>query len=149
MPTHPNFFLKEMRKLGNEEGFRFFSDIDFNPRNEWDMASCDMSLGNDHVNFKVQQMPGCCAVLTVFYVYPWPRTQDNFLETLRRVEVAAKRAGFGSLLMTQVGEIEDWAWLLAKKWEMNEPFVNAKSGNKVMYLTKNLEQPGKVKGLEV
>jgi len=34
-------------------------------------------------------------------------------------------------------------------WVMSEPFINAKSGNKVVYLTKNLDQKGKVGGLEI
>jgi hypothetical protein len=32
---------------------------------------------------------------------------------------------------------------------MSEPFINAKSGNPVVYLTKNLGQEGKREGLEV
>lgn len=147
MPAHPNFFLREMNKLSEEQGFRFSSDPkDFNALNEWDRAICEIKDGNKGGVFQVQQMPGCCAVLTVFYVYPRPMVQEQFIATLDKIELAAKKAGFGSLLMAQTGKFEDWNWL--DGWEISESFINAKSGNGVMYLTKDLEQPGKVKGLE-
>lgn len=135
-----------MNKLADEQGFWFSSDPGFfDGRNEWDRAICEIKDGNKGGVFQVQQMPGCCAVLTVFYVYPRPMVQEQFLVILNKIELAAKKAGFGSLLMAQTGKLEDWLWL---DWEISQPFMNAKSGNNVMYLTKDLNQPGKVKGLE-
>lgn len=148
MPAHPNFFLREMNVLAHDEGFKFESTPKaFSPLNEWDDAFCEID-GVDGGLFHAQQMPGCCAVLVVSHVYPKKMTQENFLKILERVEKAAKKAGFGSLLMAQTGQPENWEFLMNKGWDIDAPFVNAKSGNHVMYISKNLEQPGKVKGLE-
>jgi hypothetical protein len=146
---HPNFFLREMKNLAFADDFGFLSEPkDFTPLNEWEQAYCTIEVSGVRGTFQIQQMPGCCAVLVVFFVRPIEPTRENFLKILSKIEVAAKSAGFGSLLMAQVGTEADWNWMFLAGWILSEPFTNAKSGNKVLYLTKDLGQPGKVSGLE-
>ena len=43
---------------------------------------------------------------------------------------------------------EPWHQVLSRGWRRSDPFRNAKSGNLVVYLIKDLEQPAKREGLE-
>jgi len=79
-----------------------------------------------------------------------------FNHVLELIEQAAHEAGFGSVMMTQVvpayskmfWKQEAWIKCLDRKWIASPAFRNAKSGNLVVYLTKDLEQKGKRQGLE-
>lgn len=110
--------------------------------------------GKYYATFMMQQMPGCCAVLTLSYVQSDPDTRREFKNIVSLVEDAARRAGFGSLILTQVphkdrvAQDEPWGLLLKDGYEMSKPFLNAKSGNQVVYLTKDLGQEKKIAGLE-
>ena len=149
--AHPNLILKTLPEVCKQRNWQFAS----NPKalwgkNEWDTIYCRVQAPKFRSSFELQQMPGCCAVLIACFIKPDPYTRDNFDEVLSAIESASYEAGFGSLLMAQV-VYDDAIWpvCLKRDWIMSDKFVNAKSGNKVVYLTKNLEQKNKRYGLEV
>lgn len=157
---HPNIILETMKNLEGKHGFIFTSQPEsFKHHSEWGMVECDLESDEFQSSFNLQQMPGCCAVLVVSYVKVWPLTQARFDRVLQLIEEAAKEAGFGSVAMTQVvpkfspmfWQEEPWILCIEPKrgWLYSKPFVNAKSGNAVVYLTKDLKQPGKRAGLEI
>lgn len=118
-------------------------------RNEWEEIRCKVETDRFTSTFNLQQMPGCCAVLIASYIHPDPFKEENFADIIRVIESAAYDAGFGSILMAQVIRHDElWPVVLKQGWEISEKFVNAKSGNKVVYLTRNLNQPGKRYGFE-
>lgn len=153
---HPNLILETMWDIVEAKGYTFKS----NPKrlqafNEWDGISCWFAMEGLEATFKLQQMPGCCAVLTVSYVNVRPYTQENFDTVLKVIEEAAYEAGFGSVVLTQCvrpdlnHQNESWVKCLDRGWVISNPFVNAKSGNSVVYITKDMEQPGKRAGMEI
>ena len=157
MVFHDNKILEAMHKLAIEKGFTFSSSPQhLNLDNEWDSVDSFIELEDIHASFQIQQMPGCCAVLTLSYVNVAPWSYDNFDTIVKLVEEAAFAAGFGSIVMTQVvpaytgymWKNEPWHQVLSRGWRRSDPFRNAKSGNLVVYLTKDLEQPAKREGLE-
>ncbi len=148
---HPNLILETLPKVCAGLNWEFKS----NPkvlwgRNEWEEIFCRVHAPKFHSTFNLQQMPGCCAVLIASFIDPDPRTPENFQEVLDVIEGASYEAGFGSVLMAQV-VYEDAIWpvCLKNKWVMSDKFINAKSGNKVVYLMKDLGQYGKRHGFEV
>jgi hypothetical protein len=153
---HDNIILETLAEMAKERKWDFKSKPDgFHGGNEWDDAYCALESERFFCRFAVQQMPGCCAALILHHVAPEPYSRKVFDEVLVAIEEATKEAGFGSLQMAQViGKrgIEDEIWsncIENGKWLMSKPFVNAKSGNDVVYLTKDMKQPGKVAGLEI
>jgi hypothetical protein len=152
---HPNLILETLREIADERGWLFGSNPkDFRAISEWDNAHCVFEDKNFRTRFEVQQMPGCCAVLIAHHVMPEPYSVSVFDESLEAIERAAFEAGFGSLMMAQVvgrrgPGVELWANCEAAGWLLSDPFINAKSGNEVVYLTKNLMQEGKREGLEI
>lgn len=105
-------------------------------------------------HFQIQQMPGCCALMTLSYVYPDPFTQENFQKIADMVADRAREGAFAAILMTQVVpkdrklDGEPWRLCLKTGWKLQEPLVNGKSGNLVSILQRNLKQPGKLRGFE-
>lgn len=157
MVGHPNLIIDTMRDLAQENGWKFES----NPNrlwgeNEWNDIHMHLATPTFKSNFHVQQMPGCCAVLIASYLRVEPYTQKNVDELIQIIETAAYNAGFGSVLMAQVVDAamkrvkaEPWGMALNRKWRITPGFMNAKSGNTVAFLFKDLEQKGKVPGLEI
>jgi len=123
--------------------------------NEWDGIHARVEGKGFYSSFALQQMPGCCAVLTASYIDPEPYKPDEFRKVVQAIAEATRRAGFGSLILTQVIKMNIplnkhvWFSIMGDGFEMSEPFINAKSGNSVVYLTKDLEQDGKIAGMEV
>jgi len=155
MVGHPNLILETLPEICEKNGWGFKS----NPKklweyNEWDAVHCQITAKDFNAIFMLQQMPGCCAVLTASYIDPNPYEQKYFALAVDAIREAAYEAGFGSLVLTQVlhyNRMEKHLWgpLLALDWEISKPFVNAKSGNRVVYLTRNLNQVAKRPGLEI
>ena len=152
---HPNLILETLAELAKEKEWKF----DSAPKrlwgeNEWKEMTCWLDTLEFKSCFKLQQMPGCCAVLIAFYIDVEPWTQEAFDAVLRAIEEAAYHAGFGSLMMAQVthpykADKAPWTLCLDRGWGITNSFVNAKSGNYVAYLTKDLGQQGKREGLEI
>lgn len=156
--AHPNLILEAMREISKEQEFKFKSrPKELGGYNEWDQIDCALNTPKFNSSFNLQQCPGCCAVLIVSYMRLDPWTKGNFDEALKIIEQAAFQAGFGSVLMTQVvgnyskmfWKNESWIKCLDRGWVSAPPFMNAKSGNIVVYLTKDLGQRVKRVGLEV
>lgn len=152
---HPNFIIRTLRELGEELGYQLqISPKALNAANEWDNIFVTFRGKENQGQFHIQQMPGCCAVLIGSYIRVHPHSQKAFDETVNLIELAARRAGFGSVMLTQTipesGDTidEPWAWILSRDWVMSPAFRNAKSGNLVVYLTKDLQQEGKKAGFE-
>lgn len=154
---HDNLILETMREIAQERGYKFKSIPEvLKGFNEWNSVNCAMFTKEFYVMFDVQQMPGCCAVLALSYVKPEPRTVENFDTVVQFVEEAAYRASFGSVVMTQVvpayskmlWKEQLWIKCLDREWVASPPFCNAKSGNLVTYLTRDLGQKGQVEGFE-
>jgi hypothetical protein len=152
---HPNLIVDTMNDIARDEGY----EIETNPphlwgQNEWDTVYVKLSDKKLQATFQVQQMPGCCAVLIASYFEIVPHTKETFNTVIGFLERANQEAGFGSLMLSQVlyeknGRKHVWGGLLDEGWEMSKPFVNAKSGNQVVYLTKDMGQKGKRNGLEI
>lgn len=156
--NHRNIIISTLRDVATENNLGMWSDPNDDKKlgfDDWGQIHVSLRKDKDlFAHFMVQQMPGCCAILTLSYVDVNPFTRANFKEVTRLVEDAAKRAGFGSLALTQVLHKdrvlvnEPWGLLLKEDYLISKPFINAKSGNRVVYLTKNLNQDGKIEGLE-
>lgn len=146
---HPNIVHVTLPEVGEEMGFktelrRGYSD--------WDVMHGRVKGEQFSATFELQQMPGCCAVLIASHIDPNPYNQETFNDTVKLIERTAHEAGFGSLMLSQVRkthiEKEPWYLLLRRGYLLSKPFVNAKSGNEVSYITKDLKQEGKRNGLE-
>ncbi len=163
---HANHILRELREVVKGTEFSVWSNPkDMAGGHDWDSVYVYLTVPNknklawnkkdlDVAVFQLQQMPGCCAIMTVSYLKNDYRV-ISFVETMAIIENAAKRGAFGSIVMTQV-IFADWplkkhSWypLVAKQgYLMSKPFVNGKSGNKIVYLIKNLGQDAKMNGFE-
>ncbi len=153
---HPNLILETLPEVCKELGWVFASRPGkLNMYNEWDGIHARVEGKGFYSSFALQQMPGCCAVLTASYIDPEPYKPDEFRKVVQAIAEATRRAGFGSLILTQVIKMNIplnkhvWFSIMGDGFEMSEPFINAKSGNSVVYLTKDLEQDGKIAGMEV
>src|SRR5882762_9091179 len=128
MVGHPNLILETLPEICERNGWVFMS----NPqklweRNEWDAVHCQIIAKDFHAKFMLQQMPGCCAVLTASYIDPMPREQHYFNQVVEAIREAAYEAGFGSLLLTQVMSyrvIGKHLWGKLVGYEMSKPFIN-------------------------
>lgn len=156
MVGHPNLILETLPEEVEKRGWT----IKHRPErlyghNEWESVEVRVHAPKFRASFQLQQMPGCCAVLIASYIDPEPRVPSTFRTMLEAIINAAYEAGFGSLMLSQVLSNDRpphkmlWGPALDMGFVMSEPFINAKSGNKVVYLTKNLGQKGKVAGLEI
>ena len=158
---HANHILEHLRDVAAERGLKCFSwPDDLAYKADWREAGVWLTKLNkkgepeyDVAQFRLQQMPGCCAILTMSYV----ETKQNEMTMLQVVELvaeAAKLAAFGSLCLTQVlrrpqPKYNEWYSLVTDGgFLMSEPFINAKSGNSVVYLTRDLGQARKMDGFE-
>lgn len=155
---HPNLIIKAMQDNQQEGGYEFKSQpANLEGATEWHPIHCTLEKDYMFASFSLQQMPGCCAVLVLSYIHPKPYTQENMDEVIKIVEQAASDAGFGSVMMTQVVPAfskmfwskEPWIRCLDREWVASPPFRNAKSGNLVTCLSKNMNQPNKKLGFEV
>lgn len=158
---HANHILEMLRDVCAERGMRCYSNPgDLAYAKDWNEAHVTLTSlnkdGKPHLDmayFKLQQMPGCCAILTMSYV-EYRKGKFEFRDAVEYVEEAARRAAFGSMVLTQVlykpeAPANDWYSIVALNgFKMSKPFINAKSGNRVVYLTKNLGQVGKMDGFE-
>lgn len=155
---HPNLIIEALRDNQEKGKYRFAS----NPKKaygkaEWNSIQCWLRIGEVEAECQLQQMPGCCAVLVLSYIRTKPYSQENVDQVIQIVEQAANDAGFGSVVMTQVvpkfsrmfWNYEPWIKCLSRGWVASAAFRNAKSGNLVTYLTKDMKQPAKREGLEV
>lgn len=155
MVGHPNLILETLPDVAKEQGLQCKSNPpNFHNFNEWNGATVLLNGPKVEAKFMVQQMPGCCAILTASYIDVWPNDRDTFNKVVHIISDAAYEAGFGSLVLTQVVFKDDitkhlWGQLPNRGFLMSEPFINAKSGNRVVYLTKNLGQKAKRAGLEI
>jgi hypothetical protein len=156
---HPNLILQTLQEVADEQGLEFNSV----PQNlaevgDWKQILVRLVGKDFRADFDVQQMPGCCAVLILSYLHCMPETQDIFDQVVQLVEDATFRAGYGSLMMAQVvpaytrstWKDQPWIECLAfhRGWTVSDPFRNAKSGNLVVYLTKDMKHKAKVAGFE-
>lgn len=155
---HRNYIIQALTENQQEGGYRFEAEPkEVGGQSDWDAIACFVKTATFEGNFCVQQMPGCCAVLVLSYIRTHPFTQETVDQVIAIVEKAAYDAGFGSVAMTQVvpayskmfWKKEPWIRCLDRNWTVHDPFRNAKSGNLCVYLTVNLNQPGKRDGLEV
>lgn len=158
---HANHILEKLRNVVRARNLY----MDSNPRellhvDDWGRTIVRIAapLKNNKLleiaSFHLQQMPGCCAILTMSYVNTRPAMM-SFADAVEIVEDAAKRAAFGSIVLTQVinprwkVEKHEWYSLVdEREFLMSKPFINGKSGNQVVYLTKNLGQDDKMAGFE-
>src|SRR6266403_2204214 len=146
---HPNLILETLPEVCEKLGWQ----LESNPKrlwgqNEWEPIYGRIRAKEFKSTFHLQQMPGCCAVLIASYVDPEPFTKKCFESLIQAIEDASREAGFGSLMLAQVifkRRVQDHVWggCIDMGYEMSKPFINAKSGNQVVYLTKNLGQNGK------
>jgi hypothetical protein len=155
---HQNIILDTLKEQGTKDQFEVYTKpFQMEGYDEWNKAEVWVDGKDLNASFDVQQMPGCCAVLVLSYIKVNPFTYESVDRVIKFVEAAAKEAGFGSVVMTQVvpafskmlWKNEPWIKCLDRGWQPSKGFINAKSGNIVTYLTKDLAQPGKRKGLEV
>jgi hypothetical protein len=141
----PQFLTKVVTQAGGKVWFK-------GPKGDWDVKFAMIHFDDYEAQVQLQQMPGCCAIMTMSYLAPRPYSQKNFLRTVQLIEEAAKLSAFGSVCLTQVchghDEKEPWALLLDNGYVKSPEFINAKSGNKVAYLTKDLGQTGQMDGFE-
>ena len=160
---HPNLFLETMHELVEEhgKGWKFHSNpAKLYGQGERDNILCSLTTPDYLAHFEVQQMPGCCAVLIIHHISTNPHLQRHVDAALSEIERGAYDAGFGSVLMAKVvntpwriidGEdqwkVELWIKCLERNWVPSDAFKNAKSGNWVIYLYKNLKQEVKREGL--
>jgi len=152
---HPNVFVDVLKKLCEDRGFECETVPSASkPSLDWEQISCAFATKDFTVHFRAQQMPACCAVLVIGYINVAPATEQNYDAALKIIEEATYTSGFGSLLMTQVVRPERglqgywWSLGLKRGWQASELFRNAKSGNEVVYLTKNMGHEHKMPGLE-
>lgn len=148
---HDNLILETLPEVCQKKGWKFYSRPKrLRGMNEWDNINCGISTPKFNSTFQLQQMPGCCAVLIASFIDPEPYTPENFDEVLKMIEEANYEAGFGSLLMAQVVTRKAiWSICLGRGWYKSDEFINAKSGNSVVYLHKNMNQRGKRNGFEI
>jgi hypothetical protein len=156
--AHPNLILETLGDLCKERGYKFESTPkELFPHNEWQEVHCYIETPEMWMGFSVQQHPGCCAILDLSYVKVKPWSQGNFDFAMQTVEEAAFNAGFAAVMMTQVvpayskmlWKHEPWIQGLDRGWQATvPPMRNAKSGNLVTILLKDLEQVGKRQGFE-
>lgn len=158
---HANHILRELRNVVEGTKFSVYSNPkDLAYAHDWDGVYVSLTVRTaynttkDVAVFQLQQMPGCCAIMTVSYLRVDNRV-ISFTETMEIIEKAAKRAAFGSIVMTQVVfndmKLKSHLWypLVADLgYVMSKSFVNGKSGNDVVYLTKDLGQGAKMEGFE-
>jgi len=144
LAKHPNLITETLIEVCVEKGVAFAANpMVLSAFNEWDPIICKIKTKTCQAEFHLQQMPGCCAVMILYFLHPSPNTEKNFKEVLEIIEEATKRAAFGSLLMAQVipdKGIRDANWHLAMTmgYVLHPFFTNPKSGNKVVYLTKDM-----------
>src|SRR5438874_2327137 len=140
MVGHPNLILEAMIPICKDKGWEFHSlPKKLHDWNEWNRIECKIRNKQFKAPFMLQQMPGCCAVLTASYIHPDPYSAENFINVVETIRKAAYEAGFGSLILTQVVRYPKyqkhvWYPLIERGYLMSEPFINAKSGNQVVYL---------------
>jgi hypothetical protein len=158
---HANHILEYLREVAHERGLHVFSDPrevvyvdDWGNVHVWIANSKeDGTPKREIAEFRLQQMPGCCAILTMSYVHTNPKYM-TFAGAVELVCEAAKRAAFGSVCLTQVVNREraekcEWFSIVSYgSFKMSQWFINAKSGNRVVYLTRNLGQVGQMEGFE-
>src|SRR5213080_1310552 len=100
---HPNLILETMPEVSKELGWKFWSRPGkLNMYYEWDGIHAGIEAEGFNAAFALQQMPGCCAVLTASYIDPVPYTSNTFRTVVGVIAEATRRAGFGSLILTQV-----------------------------------------------
>jgi hypothetical protein len=158
---HPNLILEALKKIFEGKGLKFHSSPEvLCEANEWDAIHClAYHIPNGRCGryrFRVQQLPGCCASLVLHYMTTGLDTKEDYQHLIGIVAQAAYDAGFGNVMMAQVvpdynkktWNQEPWILCLNDGWKPSKPFRNAKSGNLVTLLTKDLLQEGRREGLE-
>ena len=154
---HRNLIIQAMKDNQQRDGYECnCSPHEVNDATEWDAIQWFVKTDAIRASFQLQQMPGCCAVLVLSYVHTEPCSQEAIDLIIKIVEQAAYDAGFGSVLMTQVvlayskmlWAKEPWIRCLDRGWVYTPAFRNAKSGNLVTYLSKDMRQPHKRPELE-
>lgn len=160
---HANHLGRELIRVVNEEPeWRVNPESDVDAGADWDNKHITLDVMHKETwtpaaYFAAQQLPGCCAIMILSYVR-YARQVADFAKVTRWVEQASKRAAFGMLMLTQVVSraqaekkdysLETWFPLLDEGYTVSEPFMNAKSGNFVVTITKNLGQDAKMAGFE-
>lgn len=160
---HANHIGRELIRVMNDEPeWRVNPHSDVDEGADWDSKQITLDVSHKGkwkpaANFMVQQVPGCCAIMTLSYVR-YARQVADFAKVTHWVEQAAKQSAFGMLMLTQVVgrkqakrkdySLEPWFPLLEQGYVVSEPFMNAKSGNFVVTITKNLGQEVKMAGFE-
>ena len=148
---HENLIVESLEALAQEKDLY----IEYSRPQEWGSTNITLASvledkdANWEANFSVQQLPGCCGVLVIYYVRVKPFKQATFDMVLQLIETAAKEAGFGSLQMAQtvpayswmLWKDEPWIKCLDRGWRYSPAFRNRKSNNLITYLTMDMKQP--------
>lgn len=140
---HSNYMPEILREKFTELDGKMF--IGGQTDNDWGMMHVRFSVDEGFAGgFQLQQLPGCCAIMTLSYVQLREDTQENFSRIVKIVEDAARDGAFAMLMLSQVyhGNLknEPWGNLPKEGFKMSAPALNAKSFNNVVLLTKDLKQ---------
>lgn len=150
-PTHGNHIAGVLKENIEALGGTFHGNE--LPGNDWVDQYIGFRIGEFAARFQLQQMPGCCAMMTLSFVQTFPESQKNFNTVAELVGQAAREAKFALVMMTQVVHTDrpliDEPWGLCLNvyggdWELSKSYFNAKSGNLVATLIKDLKQTKKV-----
>lgn len=105
----------------------------------------DGQLANS-ISFRARPMPGCCGVLVVYYLRPNSTLEAKeaarlYKETVGLILEAAKAAKYGMVAMSLLSNSHQAIKILREQNFTDCSFINGKTGNGVVMLLKNLEQP--------
>lgn len=104
--------------------------------------------GEKLISFRARPLPGCCGVLVVYYVRPASKIdnpQALFTATIKVILEAAKKAEYGCVQMSLLETSDEAISLLQNEGFENlfNPIRNGKTGNLIVVLGKDLDQPAK------
>lgn len=95
--------------------------------------------GQTYAAFSARPLPGCCGVLTVFYLTLGDKaTIETALKWLDVISTAGSDAGYGSLLMTLFAASPLAKTLASTSGWQSAQFTNHKTSNVLLVLTKVL-----------
>lgn len=115
-------------------------------KTEHEYALCDMT-GKRLVTWRARLLPGCCGILTVYYLRPnsdqtLAKAQLWYEKTVELIIAAAHVAKLGMIIMSLLGTSQPAIKALEKQgFCLTQTFVNGKTGHNVCFLTRDLQQP--------
>lgn len=126
-------------------GFYASASIDREGKQRTDQFSLiQKNKGINVATFNFAQLPGCCGVGVLYYISPRGDKETATKWTalvLDTVETAAKRAGYGALMLSQKTGSTITSVLTARGYTTTERFRNAKTNNLLEVFIKDLKQP--------